>query len=120
MSLRDKIFSSDDIKKELVEVPEWGVSVEIRSMTALERSKLMENAASSDGKINIGSMYALTVISTVYDPESGLPIFTDKDREAVLSKNGAVVERLATIAMGNSGLTEKAVEQATARFHQES
>ncbi len=120
MSLRDKIFSSDDITKELVDVPEWGVSVEIRSMTALERAKLMEGATINGDKVNVGLMYALTVIATCYDPESGLPIFTENDKEAILSKNGSVIERLATKAMGNSGLTEKAVDEASARFHQES
>ena len=43
-----------------------------------------------------------------------------QDREAILSKNGAVIERLATKALGSSGLGEKAVEEAQARFPQES
>ena len=119
MNLRESIFSADDITKELVEVPEWGVSVEVRSMTAAERAKLGEGAANGD-KTDVGLMYALTVIATVYDPATGLPVFTDQDRAAILSKNGAVVERLATKALGSSGLTEKAVDESTARFPKES
>lgn len=119
MSLREQIFSADDITKELVEVPEWGVTVEIRSMTAAERAKLGENATAGD-KTDVGLMYALTVIASVYDPETGLPVFTDQDRAAILSKNGSVVERLATKALGSSGLTEKAVDEASARFPEES
>jgi hypothetical protein len=42
--LRGKIFSADDITKELLVVPEWGVSVEIRSMTAGQRATLTEGA----------------------------------------------------------------------------
>lgn len=121
MNLREKIFSADDITKELVEVPEWGVTVELRSMTANERAGMTEQASRGGGeKIDIKLMYALTLIASVYDPESGLPLFTIADKEALLSKNGAVVERLATKAMGVSGLSEKAVEEATARFHKES
>jgi len=119
MSLKEAIFSSDDITKELVEIPEWGVTVEVRSMTANERAKLGESAAKGD-KTDVGAMYALTVIATVYDPETGLPVFTAQDKEAILSKNGAVIERLATKALGNSGLSEKAVDEAQARFPEES
>jgi len=93
MSLKESIFSANDITKELVEVPEWGVEVEIRSMTAAERAKLGEGASKGD-KTDVGLMYAMTVIATVYDPATGLPVFTDQDKEAILSKNGAVVERL--------------------------
>jgi len=38
--LRGKIFSADDITRELLEVPEWKVTVEIRSMTAGQRATL--------------------------------------------------------------------------------
>jgi hypothetical protein len=119
MNLKDLIFSADDITKELVEVPEWGVTVEVRSMTAAERAKLGEGASKGD-KTDVGLMYAMTVIATVYDPTTGLPVFTDQDKEAILSKNGAVVERLATKALGSSGLTAEAVDEAQARFPKES
>jgi hypothetical protein len=121
MNLRDQIFGVDDITKEIVEVPEWEVTVEIRSMTAAERAGLTESASSGNGtKVNIALMYALCVIATVYDPETGLPVFKDSDKEAILSKNGAVIERLATKAMGQSGMTEKAIDEAANRFPQES
>ena len=120
MNLREAIFSADDITKELVEVPEWGVTVELRSMTAAERAGMTEQASRNGDKIDIKLMYALTIIATVYDPETGLPIFTDQDKEAILSKSGSVIERLATKAMGASGLSEKSVDEATARFPKES
>ena len=58
--------------------------------------------------------------SGTLNPETGLPVFTAQDKEAILSKNGAVIERLATKALGNSGLSEKAVDEAQARFPEES
>ena len=120
MNLKEKIFSADDITKELVEVPEWGVTVEVRSMTANERAKLGETTSKNGDKTDVALMYALTVIATVYDPETGLPVFTDQDKEAILSKNGAIVERLASKALSSSGLTDKAVDEAQARFPEES
>lgn len=117
--LRKSIFEVDDITKELLEVPEWKVTVEIRSMTAAQRATLTEGVTSTD-KVDISNMYAKTVIATVFDPATGLPVFTDQDREAILSKNGSVIERLATKALGSSGLSDKAVDQAQARFPEES
>jgi hypothetical protein len=121
VSLRETIFGADDITKELVEVPEWGVTVEIRSMTAAERAGLTEaSTAGNANKIDISLMYALCVIATVYDPESGLPVFKKGDEAAILSKSGSVIERLATKAMGSSGFTDTAVDEAANRFPQES
>jgi len=121
MSLRETIFEADDITKELVEVPEWGVSVEIRSMTAAERAGLTEASTTGNvNKVDISLMYALCVIATVYDPATGLPIFKKGDEAAILSKNGSVIERLATKAMGSSGFTDTAVDEAANRFPQES
>jgi hypothetical protein len=120
MDLRQAIFSADDITKELVEVPEWGVTVQLRSMTAAERAGMTEAASTKGDKVNISLMYALCVIATVYDPTTGLPIFTANDKEAILSKSGVVIERLATKALGASGLADKAVDEASARFPEES
>ena len=88
-------------------------------MTAGQRATLTEGATSAD-KVDVSNMYAKTVIATVFDPETGLPVFTEKDREAILSKNGSVIERLATKALGSSGLGETAVEESQARFPEES
>ena len=89
-------------------------------MTAAERAGMTEAASTKGDKVNISLMYALCVIATVYDPTTGLPIFTANDKEAILSKSGVVIERLATKALGASGLADKAVDEASARFPEES
>ena len=80
MSLKQTIFSADDITKELVEVPEWGVKVEVRSMTAAERAKLGEGASKGD-KTDVGLMYAMTVIATVYDQQQVYQFLLTKIRK---------------------------------------
>ena len=37
LSLRDRILSADDRKKEAVFVPQWGLSVFVRTLTGAER-----------------------------------------------------------------------------------
>lgn len=120
MSLRDKILAADDIQTEAVEIPEWGVTVEVRGMNGADRSRILEKAAdSADGRVDIQTMYVETVIASTYDPESGEPVFTPDDRSALLGKSAAALDRLAAVGMRLSGMDERATETAKKRFPDE-
>ena len=109
VSLRDQIMKAKDISGELMEIKEWGVKVEIRTMTARQRARVMENAIDPiTGKSSISIIYPEIAIACVFDPESGEPVFTNDDKDALLEKSGAVLEKIASKAMTVSGLTEEA------------
>ena len=106
MSLRDQIMKAKDINGELMDIKEWGVKVEIRTMTARERSRVMENAVDPvSGKTSISTIYPEIAIACLYDPETKEPIFTHEDKDALLNKSGAVLEKIAAKAMQLSGMT---------------
>ena len=118
-TLSDTIFSLNDMVKERVVVPEWaGIEVELRSLTALERATITGDAQDmvNGGKVDYAQMYASALIAGVYDPTVGEPIFTENDRVAILSRNGSVVERLASKILGNSKITGGAVETSKSQF----
>ncbi len=109
VSIRDQIMKAKDISGELMEIKEWGVKVEIRTMTARQRARVMENAIDPvTGKSSISIIYPEIAIACVFDPESGEPVFTIEDKDALLEKSGAVLEKIASKAMTLSGLTEEA------------
>lgn len=109
MSLRDQILKAKDINGELMEIKEWGVKVEVRTMTTKERARILENAVDPNtGKTLISNMYPEIAIACVFDPESGEPVFKNEDKDALLDKSGAVLEKIAAKAMQLSGLTEEA------------
>ncbi len=109
VSIRDQIMKAKDISGELMEIKEWGVKVEIRTMTARQRARVMENAIDPlTGKSSISVIYPEIAIACVFDPESGEPVFTNDDKDALLEKSGAVLEKIASKAMTLSGLTEEA------------
>ena len=109
VSIRDQIMKAKDISGELMEIKEWGVKVEIRTMTARQRARVMENAIDPiTGKSSISIIYPEIAIACVFDPESGEPVFTVDDKDALLEKSGAVLEKIASKAMVLSGLTEEA------------
>jgi hypothetical protein len=121
MSLREKIFAADDIQTETVEVPEWGVTVEVRGMNGSDRSRILELAAAADdGKIGIGSMYVETVITSTYDPKTGERVFTDADREMLMTKSASAIDRLAQVGMRLSALSGDAQDEAKKQFPEES
>ena len=49
MNLRESIIAANDLKRESVEVPEWGVTVYVRTMTGEERDQYEEETYKFNG-----------------------------------------------------------------------
>jgi hypothetical protein len=111
-SLSQAIFAVNDITSETVEVPQWGVTVLVKSMTALDRAKMIGNAVeSAGGQLNLQEVLPDMVILCTFDPETGERVFLDSDRDALMAKSAGAIETIATVAMRLSGLTETAVDE---------
>ena len=120
MSLRDKILQSVDIPAETVEVPEWGVSVEVRGMSGADRVRIFDTIA-VDGEVKAGTLYVETVLVTAYDPETGGRVFDESDRTALMEKSAQAIDRLARVGLRLSGMEgEVSQDEAGARFPEES
>lgn len=112
MSLRDQILSANDIESTLLEVPNWGVTLEVRSMDGRSRARLLKAAALPDGTVDLERLYPEVVILCSHDPETGERVFTDADRDGLLSKSAAAIELVALTAMNVSGMTQKSQADA--------
>ena len=108
-NLRNRILEAEDITSEMVDVPQWGVTVEVRSMDARSRI-LMTQDVSEDGGVSMERLYPDMVIQTAHDPATGERIFGPDDRDALLAKSSAALDILATAAMRVSGMTPDAVD----------
>ena len=115
--LRKTILESEDIQTEIVPVPEWnGVKVEVRGMSARERSKLLKRATAGGGELDLERWFPELIIATVFDPETGDKVFEPADRDALNGKNGAAISRITDVASRLSGLSDNAVEEAKQDF----
>ena len=112
MSIRDLILAAQDIPSESVDVPEWGVKVEVRGMTGAERTRIMDKAVGQTGDVNLQFVYPEIVIATSFDPESGEQIFSPNDRDALLAKSVNALDRLASVGMRLSGFTQESADVA--------
>lgn len=98
MSLRDTILGADDLGETTVDVSEWGVTILIRGMDGLTRTKVQKIATSGDPYGN-----ADILILVARDPDTGDLIFDKADREALAGKSGAAVEHVVLEAIRLSG-----------------
>lgn len=105
MNLREKILAAADIPSQTVEIPEWNVTLLVKGMSAGDRITLMQNAFDQKTQqVNMAAVYPDVVVSCVYDPETGEPVFTDADKAAILSKASAAVEKIADVGLRLSGI----------------
>lgn len=112
MSLRDRIIAVDDLQREIVKIDQWGVEVEVRGMSGAARAAIVQDAADNNGSVNFAKMMPEVVVTCVYDPETGEPVFTQADKDTIMSKNGAALEKINTVAMRLSGFGADAIDVA--------
>ena len=105
MNLRDKILASNDIPTEKITVPEWGVDLLIKGMTAGERVTLMQNAYDAKTEqVNMSKVYPDVVVSCACDPDTGDHLFSDADKDALMGKSSAAIEKIADVGLRLSGI----------------
>lgn len=120
--LSEKIQAADDSSTEEYEIPEWDVTVEIRSITARARARFVAEIANPDGTTNVNDPHRIegmwwhVISQTCYDPESGELVFEEGDQEWLFERNARIVNDLANACMAASGLSEAAVDEAGKDF----
>lgn len=112
LSLRDRILSADDRKKEAVFVPQWGLSVFVRTLTGAERDDWEASIVQQRGKAttyDLRNIRARLVCKCIVD-ESGKRVFSDHEAEALGEKSAAALDLLFTVAQRLNALTNADVE----------
>ncbi len=87
------------IRKEVVEVPEWGVKIEVRAISINGKIAM---AVAEDTDHYVSQM----LFATCFDPETGERLFTAEDVWLDDEPSGSPVEDLLTKASEVSGLLE--------------
>jgi hypothetical protein len=104
MTLRDQILSAADRPTRAVEVPEWGCTVHVRTMSAADRERI-ETGGDKD-------RWRERLLAACLTDDQGAPIFTPADAAALSEKSGPVIVRLARVAIDLNAIGEDQVEQA--------
>jgi hypothetical protein len=94
MSLREQILAAVDTRTEAVEVPEWGVTVWVRSMTAAEQDAYEQQtrAFGDQRSARLRIMTTLIVLAAV--DADGRQLFSPEDYDALERKSFASLLRI--------------------------
>jgi len=109
---KDQILQAEDIRRERVEVPEWGGDVFVRTMTGSERDQLEISIIGKQGERNLENLRAKIVALSVVD-EEGNRVFSFEDTPALALKSARAMDRVFAVAQRLSGFTPKDVEELT-------
>ena len=123
---KDLILAADDLQIEKVEVPEWGLSVYVRGLTGVERDDWEKSRIDRKAKVKRGESAPLdmsngraSLVGRKACDEKGQLLFGEKDIVAVGKKSAAAIERIFTVAMRLSGLTDEDVKELTEDLDEE-
>lgn len=111
---RDAILNAQDLRYQIVEVPEWGGDVRVRGLSARERLDIIKSITDADGKVDTAKSVDLQIkvpfLCMVDD--TGARLFTDVADVARLGeKSTAALDRVFDAARKLSGLSDDALEQ---------
>ncbi len=113
MDLREQILNADDLPSESVPVPEWGVTLHIRSMTGTERDVYDADLVGMRDmplKDKMRNMRAKLVVLCCVD-ESGQRVFNDDDVEELGKKSAKVLTRLSDAAQLLNAMGDAQIEE---------
>lgn len=114
MGLKDQILAAEDLPSENVDVPEWGVTVQVKGMTGSDRDAYEAKGVSfkkggQDVEVQLADFRIRLLVKCLYDPESGERLFSDNEVKQLGSKSGVILERLYEVASRLSGMSDDGV-----------
>lgn len=118
---RDSILSANDRTTKDVEVPEWGGTVRVQSLSGRERDKFESSMIKMRGnkrEENLENLRARLCVLCMVD-ESGQRMFNDKEDVIKLgNKSAKALQRVFDAAQEINGMTESDVEEMTEGFEE--
>ena len=112
---KDQILNADDLVIEELEVPEWGGTVRVRTMTGAERDAFEESVFETKGKdtkMNLKNFRSRLVAICVVD-DKGERMFGDGEIPIIGKKSAKALDRVFSAAQKLNGIGQKEVDELT-------
>ena len=110
---RETILEADDLKRELVKIPEWGGDLYITTLSGADRDSYEASICRFEGgtaRQDFENMRAKLVSRTAVD-ESGKRIFSDKDTIELGRKSAAALDRCFAVASRLNAVSDSDMEE---------
>jgi hypothetical protein len=106
---KEQILECEDIKTEMVQVPEWGGEVAVKGLTLAEKDAWTTSII-QDGEANVeGATAKLCIMCMV--GEDGGRLFDLEDVDFVQTKSAAALDRVFQVAQRLSGIGQEDIEE---------
>lgn len=115
---KEQIFSADDRRYEVVDIPEWGGKLRLKSITGVERDAYEKKSLIRKGdqqEVNIMNLRARLVVMCAVD-EHGAPVFGPNDVMTLSSKGAAPLARAFEACQRLCGFTDEDVKELEEGF----
>lgn len=115
---KEQIKSVSDLETLDVEVPEWGGTVRLKSLTGAERDRFEASVVQGQGRnttVNMQNLRAKLVAQSAIG-ENSSPLFTEDDVKWLGEKSAKALNRLFNAAQSLSGLSESDVKELAGNF----
>lgn len=118
---RSDVQQADDKKFEIVEVPEWGGSIRIRTMGGTERDQweLLASEATRTRKIKNKQGIRASLVALCCVDGDGQRIFTEADIVWLGEKSAKALDRVYDRAQELNKLNEDAIEETAKNLSEE-
>jgi hypothetical protein len=112
--IRSRIRKVRPYSKVDVDIPEWDITVEVRSMSLGDRNDIAALMATDGGESDTKKFYPGVIIACTYDA-NGDKVFTDDDIAWVTSLDAHILDKIAIPAMKLNGFVEEKVDEAAGK-----
>lgn len=106
---KDEILKSTDLKTMEVDVPEWGGTVMVSTMSGSARDRFEASIVGKNGGMNTQNIRAKLVASTLVD-EKGNLMFSDEDIIKLGKKSCKALDRIFEAAQKLNGIGDNDIE----------
>ncbi len=111
--IRETILASDDLPRESINVPEWGMDLHIRTLTGAEREdfeNVVQHASAGKGGMDLRGLKIKLVLSTLCT-EDGELVFDSTDQLLLNGKSASAIDRIFQVSQRLSGLTNEDADE---------
>lgn len=115
---KEQILAASDLETEEVEVPQWGGSVLVRSLTARERGQLISSIVDqrAGGRtLKLTEVQVRTCAMAIVDAQ-GNRMFEEADIAKLSRKSAGALQVIFEVAQRLSGLSDDQVEELVEDF----
>lgn len=119
--LRDLILNADDLRTEVLTVPEWGTDILIQAMSAEDRARFALSGTDDEGNRDETAYVqssARVAVLVCHHPITREPIFTEADVAPLSKKSARALDEITKVAFRLSGLGDDEKKVVEDQFRQ--